>query len=607
MELLAIVGGDETGRLERINSRNSQIEVLFEDSILQLLGNPGVEWYSRYDGGKSEVIMLGSIYSWRDRGGEYHSTTDDSDAGVLHDIFEREGIEGLSRLNGEFFAVIRDFDMGAVHIATDRLGTIPAVTSQSSDATVVTTNIQLLASDPGMELAYDEEGLVEYFAFQRTYGTKTPLADVDRLKPGTVETYESSELHSRERYWEPQREPEPLSFDEYVDEFIERFSDIVAERSQGDQRFGLLLSGGSDSRLLAHYLPDDTIAYHMNDSMNREARVSKKIAEEAGLEFRLLKRESDYYYNVLLDDAKHDNYTSWFHEAHATGFEEEFADIDVLVSGLFADIVFGGYYIPKYAVRVPGPDWLVELPLSRDITSVNELIQYRLDRAAFNRELPSYLDLGTDVREAIEGNIDQTNGSVVDHDVEYPSVDEIKFSYVPLPNDFARDYFSMARIGPRWSPFLDMRMIDLQLKTPLKHMTKHKVVNQAVMKEAPHLGKIKHSSSGLGLHYPESIHLMAEQFRQLQVSIFGNSESEGIPYASNGSWPNHDALLQNVEVYKDYLRSEDIRKRLEELPFIDADEVEMNLSNSPSYSSIYPLMTLLETPIGQAVSEVQSD
>lgn len=605
MELFGIIGSGDINRIEHIHSVRKRMELVYEDSAVKVLGNPDDSWYSRVDGNEYDIVIVGAIHSWRDDRGGYHATTTDLDARVVSDLIKREGLNGLDRLNGEFFAIVRDHERDCVHIATDRLGTVPAVAYRSEEMTAFTTNIQLFAADPEIDLTYDETGIAEYFAFQRTYGTKTPLANVQRIQPGSVETYEDGELTDECRYWIPRRDPKPRSFKELVDEFVDRFAEVVDERTRGDQRFGLLLSGGSDSRLLAHYLPDDTIAFHMNDSVNRETRVSKQIAQKAGLEFRFLKRHPEYYYDVLLADADQDNYTSWFHEAHSLGFEDEFEDVDVLVTGLFADILFRGYYIPKYAVRIPGPDWLVEFPMSRDITTIDELVEYRLNRVAFNRNLPPYIDIDTSLKNILKENIQLVEGGIIDHGIEYPSISELKFSYIPLTNDFSRDYFSMARLGPRWSPFLDMRLIDLQLSIPLQQMTKRNIVNRAVTKEAPYLGRIGHSDSRLNLRYPEPVHLMADQFRRLQEAVSGSSGTDDIPYATNESWPDHDALIREVDTYIDYLQSEECRNQLQALPFIDINELDRMLSQSPSHTSIYPLITLLATPISKAITDVE--
>lgn len=598
VEFYASIGATG-GEVEAVADRIDRIETVRSTPGLAAGVNASSHWIDTGSDGPVDVLAAGKVFGVRTAPGTYRSVVRTSTVDVVMERYHDQGPSGLTALNGEFVVVLADEDTGETAVVTDRIGALPGFWTETDDGVRITTNVQLLAADDTVDLAFDLDYLTEYFVFQRAFGVRTPLADVEKLPPGSVLVFDDNGLRRTDSYWRPEYTPSDRPYSYFVDEFAERIASVIDERSQHPGPTGLLLSGGSDSRLLAHLLGDDVTAYHMNDRENEEVAITRRIAAHTGIDVELLERDRDYYLDVLAADAPYDNFTSWFYESHSVGFEAQLAGSN-LVTGLFCDILFRGYYLPETYVTIPVWNRTLTLPRLGDV-SPGALLDHRLSTMTYGG-VPEYLDHDRSIGEILRGEFRVDGDGYVDHGIRYPDVEPLFFSCYPLTNDYARDYFGTLRIGPRWSPFLDARMIDLQLQYPMEYMLEDHIVNDVIERFDPRLLDIPHGESGVRLDASRVTHELAIQVRSKLERIRRSVYPQDVGYATRGSWQDHASLFRNNERFDEYLYAGDVRDRLDGLSFVDSAAVYDCYEAGASHTDFYPLITLLETPIAKRIA-----
>ncbi|ELY51641.1 asparagine synthase-related protein [Natronolimnohabitans innermongolicus] len=561
------------------------------------------------DDGAVRCWVIGDVYGATDATGDdgaYEPRPASVDpARYCLSRYESDDLDFVGDLNGNFALLLYDEERELVALCTDRLGTVPLYWARPDDDTIVfATNVQLLPFHPAVDTAFSPAYLHEYLAFRRTFGVKTPFEGIETFGPGTVTTIPLAGGESTtDRYWRPQYRPRDASFDRFVDEFVRRFRTVVDEWTRDENEYGVLLSGGSDSRLVLAGLEDAT-AFHMNDWMNREARIAERVAFETGVEFELLERGADYRIGALERNRWADSFNGWFTQPYTSGFEDAItARVDGLLSGLYADSLFGGYPIPSPTASL-GPLGSVTLPVERSVETIDDYVDLLLERAHDDLEMP------TDLRTVLESNIRRDGGRIVHHGVAYDSLDELVYygDCYPLSNDDdLRFHGALRRTLPYRSPFLDNRLVDLSLSMPIRYRLRRNLVDRAVERLAPELAAIPHASTGVSLSRSFPASYAGEHATELWDKYL-SPRSPPEPYLTDGPWLDDAELLRSFEFAPAVLESN--ADLVDALPGPDlegaCDLYRAHRRGENHVGGLYTLLTVLTMPATARVLDRES-
>ncbi|MBP2249899.1 asparagine synthase (glutamine-hydrolyzing) [Halarchaeum solikamskense] len=521
------------------------------------------------------------------------------------------------RLDGEFAGVRYDPETGRATLFTDRLGARPLYYAVGDDALAFSTSVQSVPEVDGAAFAFDPDYLAEYLYARRTFGTRTPIAGIDQLAPATTVAYDPAGggLNER-RYWAPRYRPVDRPLSHYVDELAERFAAAVADRTADDRAAGLLLSGGSDSRAVLAAAGEEAgasavegrreradgggngepiRAYHMNDGWNREARIARRIADTGDAPFTLLDRRPSYHETLSERAAPIQEFIGPFNTGHALGFASELAaDVDVLLTGLYSDSLFGPWSVPSPEVPLP---YGASLPLP--ITDLPETVEeYAAAHAASQPARdPDYLD-APPLDQLVRENVREGVASIDHHGVDHPDVERLALSefYYPITNGIGFDLYSALQIAPTRNPFLDRRLVDLHLEIPLRYRLRHDLVALALERLDEELAAIPHPSTRLPLTAPHLAHVVAAPASSLLDKLRGGRDS----YRTWGPWQDKDALLRERDFVGDALREADDVVRA--LPGVDRDAAwetyrRHRAGEIDAGEELYRLLTVAATPL----------
>jgi asparagine synthase (glutamine-hydrolysing) len=304
------------------------------------------------------IIVNGEIYNYVElreelvADGTRFATHSDSEVPLR--LYERDPDNFLEPLRGMYALALYDKTRQRLILARDRLGIKPLVYAIFPDRVIFASEIKALL--PLMPIApeVDPGALGQFLQYGYYTSEQAILRWVSRLGPGESLSIDTRNLDtSTRRYWDlTDLKSRALGFDEAAEEFDLLFRQVMTEHIRSDVPFGLFLSGGNDSAVLAAMLHEHqdkairtfSVGYSGVDTPD-ELDDAERIARLFGTEHTALRLDRETVFHRLpftvwaADDLMVDYAslpTSILSQAAAK-------ELKVVFSGEGGDEVFAGY------------------------------------------------------------------------------------------------------------------------------------------------------------------------------------------------------------------------------------------------------------------------
>jgi len=191
----------------------------------------------------------------------------DADIAILPALYLERGEAFVEDLEGPFALAVWDPRSATLLLARDRAGERPLFYSRRDDEVLFATELSALATDPDFTGDVDREAIAYYLRFGSFAAPRCVLTGVQKVGPAEVVRL-GKEGTERRRYWrwaigsapatgrEPTRRScsirnEQLAVRPSLDDFDRVFRAAVGRQTDCDVDYGLFLSGGVDSSLVA--------------------------------------------------------------------------------------------------------------------------------------------------------------------------------------------------------------------------------------------------------------------------------------------------------------------------------------------------------------------
>lgn len=278
-----------------------------------------------------------------------------TDTEVLIAAYETWGESCLARLNGMFAFAIYDTKRKRLFAARDRLGIKPFYYFHRNDLLVFASEIKAIFACPSVPKRPDFVALATPARFQ--IPPRTGFEGVFKLPPGHSLTYSNGKLDVR-AYWEvAPSENWDGSDGEAIARLDQLLNDSVRLQMVADVPVGLFLSGGLDSSLVGALMRKSTVqdihAFTIRfadkdqrfERMPDDSRYARQAARHFGFryhEFEIEPRIEELLPKIIwhLDEPLSDPAAINTYLIARAAREH---DIVVLLNGMGADEVFGGY------------------------------------------------------------------------------------------------------------------------------------------------------------------------------------------------------------------------------------------------------------------------
>jgi asparagine synthetase B (glutamine-hydrolysing) len=268
------------------------------------------------------------------------------DASYAHRLYMRHGAEFLRCLEGAFSLAVWDGRTRTLLLANDRLGLRPLYLAELSGALRFASEAKALLADPALPRALDQVAIASFFNFGLVLGERTFFQAIRLLPPGSLITLQNEQLKTTS--YATLSYPAPAaghSDDDYADRVARSLQAAVANSLRPDRRYGVMLSGGLDSRWIAALvagLRPDSIAFTFGDDASDDIRIAAQVCRTLGLEHRRLALSPTY----LADQAAEIVHISdgMYNVVHAHEYPAAASlkgEAEVLLGGFLGDLLFG--------------------------------------------------------------------------------------------------------------------------------------------------------------------------------------------------------------------------------------------------------------------------
>jgi asparagine synthase (glutamine-hydrolysing) len=245
-------------------------------------------------GGRA-IVYNGEVYNHvelraeLEAGGERFATTTDTE--VVLRLIERDGLDALNRLNGQFAFALWDRDARRLTLIRDRFGVRPLHYASLDDGTLVFgSEAKALFASGEVAAEPNLDGIDDVFTLWGPRAPRTAFRGVSQLEPGGMLVWERGRIVERRRWWEPEFGPTGDS-DGGLEELLR---DSVRLRLRADVPVGAYLSGGLDSSLITALAAEETdhqlrtFSVAFRDPQYDESRHQLEVARAIGTKHHVL-------------------------------------------------------------------------------------------------------------------------------------------------------------------------------------------------------------------------------------------------------------------------------------------------------------------------------
>jgi len=301
----------------------------------------------------------GEVYNFRDLRRELEASgvrfVTSSDTEVVLEAWRAWGPQSLPKLRGMFAFALYDERAGDLVLARDPLGIKPLYVMPRGDGILFASELKAIVTAAGPELRVRPEALVASMLYYFVPDELTSVTGVQKLPPGSWARWGRSGTTGPQRYWDPVERARTAMAGPPAD-LAQVVEESVAAHLVADVPVASFLSGGLDSSLITAIAARSdpgieawTITFRAQDqrleAMPDDAAYARRMADHLGIKLHeieiapdvvdLLPRMVDVLDEPIGDPAAI-NTVLMCQAAREAG-------VKVLLSGMGADELFGGY------------------------------------------------------------------------------------------------------------------------------------------------------------------------------------------------------------------------------------------------------------------------
>lgn len=200
------------------------------------------------------IVFNGEIYNYlelKNRLAGRHTFRTATDTEAIVHLYEEEGVECVSHLDGMFAFAIWDGRQSRLFLARDRLGKKPLYYYQDRESFSFASELKALLTNPAVPREIDTQAVLHYLRYGYVPTPDVIYRGMRKLEPGHFLVVNASGSVKGAAYWQL-RFTEDLPEDEarITEEVRHLVRAAVEKRLMSDVPLGAFLSGGVDSSLV---------------------------------------------------------------------------------------------------------------------------------------------------------------------------------------------------------------------------------------------------------------------------------------------------------------------------------------------------------------------
>lgn len=457
----------------------------------------------------------------------------------------------VQSLNGEFLIVLLEGDK--LTVITDRFSSYPAFWAQDDRRFCLSYNYLDLARHcvnwSGFYLR--PEKAYEFFVLQRLMGQDTHDSLTRSIPPATILSVEGGKSPVLRKYWNPDYKKNNVAGKEkLLDEFVALFSQSVDMRSrEAEQKFGIFLSGGHDSRLVAAYTKPKATCYTLSFKNNLEVRCAKKIAQAAGHD-PVFSQIDPNFFEKMLDVSTYIS-GALYATDHALflpmGMQPS-PQADIFLHGHGLDFMYQGMYLHAKPLQMFGRDTYIKKfkPLPDGLTehfikSIPFRSRYDMRPVLAQGAAKTYHDALYEQVHAIEKQANTMSDQPMDR-WEY-----MVFHHPSRHYTFS-NVLSKRICGELRTPSFDNALYDYYLRLPFEYRLHGDMLRGALYRKNPAIARMPAANHGLPAAWGPYQKTAATIGRKLLKHATFNRFFIP-PQGKDRTWPDRDTYFRDHPSY----------------------------------------------------------
>ncbi len=256
---------------------------------------------------RAVIVYNGELYNFRELREELLADgfrfESGSDTEVLLNLYLRDGVGMLERLNGMFAFAIWDKEEKRLFVARDQIGVKPLYYTTTERGFLFASELKSLLAEPSVDRTIDPVAVSEHLLYLWCPSPRTMLKSVNKLKPGHAMIIRDGRIERTWQYYELPYDGEQIeiSDEDAVAAVRSQLRKSVRDQLVSDVPIGSFLSGGLDSSAvvaLAREAEPDlplqcfTIGFSADDAhfegMGLDQPYARRVAKELGVDLHTI-------------------------------------------------------------------------------------------------------------------------------------------------------------------------------------------------------------------------------------------------------------------------------------------------------------------------------
>ncbi len=529
------------------------------------------------------------------------------DCAVL-ELLERESplSRSIALLNGSFIVLVYDAERKKLTIANDRFAAYGLHLARTGNTWWAASSLKWLWNRVAFEEKIDEGGVAQFLFLRRLLGDRTLMTGVRYLPAASIFDIAADSSACEQRYWWPDYSKDAPKDSELPGILADGLRAAVAAHQSDGRKYGLLLSGGLDSRAILAASSKTPACYTTCLRENNESALARAVAQSAHAPFHFVPRPADIYNEVLDDAVFLTGGEQTYVEAQFLTYADRWPDPpDTFLIGLGLDIFFGGLYLPKQPASIFGRQLLhFKLnPIAGEFSDeVLGKVGYRLKQSDPN------LVVCADRRAAVWDGLRHSIESVARRGRDCGAEGFDLWEYMHI-DTLSRHYsfpmmMSVRTYADCRAPAFDNNLLDLSVSMTARQKLNGTAYQKAIAILSPALGRIHNANTNLPARMPLPQQTLIKMARYAAHKVLGTSYPVA-PSRIDRSWPSAKESLESCSLIMGHIRDLPRSERLAAISFVDMDGVrhvvEDHLAGRADHAVMLNLLLTIDRALDRTV------
>jgi len=300
--------------------------------------------------------LEGEFYNQKELKSKYNVASANDNELLINIYNKTRSFDFLRDIDGCYTTVLYDKKERQIYLITDRYGFKPLYWGIINDNLVWSSELKGFLCHMDFKPVINPQAVEEFFDVGYLLENRTWFDRVELVPPASVLNFDIKNSKIKiQHYWswnkiKPMKKP--VNERELVEELGKLFKQSVCKRVNNNEKIGITLSGGLDSRAILAAVPENYKPLHtftFGQESCEDTKIASRVSKIKGATHHILIINSKNWLKPRIDGVwKSDASFSLLH-MHGIEFCDEYKSyVDFNLNGFLGDATLGGSYISNY-------------------------------------------------------------------------------------------------------------------------------------------------------------------------------------------------------------------------------------------------------------------